>query len=362
MRSRKAFTEAQFHWIFILIVGTIILSFFISVVMKQKDVSESKVAIAVVQDLETITTGAGISTGTAQYLDKPDFDLYFSCPYCLCEYELKGNSRQLGKKVLFGTKVITGKKIVSWTKDWEAPFRITNFLFMTSPYTKYYIIYNQNNQSSVNLMKYINRTLPTKVNKEIMELTTTYPLTFPNLNFPEVRVVYLNVYINPPFRTIDGNRFSQLDIADEYITAVNVKSEYPFEYGEVSFYVKDGNNWVLDKGLGGQGLPNVDFVGDESIYAAMFAHGYDMYVCNMKLAYEHMKRICDIYEERTTKLYSNVCTSTYNDAVGYIQQLKWKSGNLSKNMQLGFNNYISIMDELDRLNHQLVVNGCVPIY
>ena len=69
----------QFSWIFILIAGAIILLFFTSIIYKQKDISEQKLSASVLNQLETILTSSGLSSGTINAIDTPQLELGFLC-------------------------------------------------------------------------------------------------------------------------------------------------------------------------------------------------------------------------------------------------------------------------------------------
>ena len=80
MDMKKGVIEVQFNWIFVLIVGAIILAFFVSIVMKQKDLSSGRLGTKLATDLETITTGAEVSVGTAQLIKVPNSLIEFQSP------------------------------------------------------------------------------------------------------------------------------------------------------------------------------------------------------------------------------------------------------------------------------------------
>jgi len=57
--------EMQFHWIFILIAGAIILAFFFSLVAKQKSLSEEKLSISSFKELAIVLgLGGGMAGST----------------------------------------------------------------------------------------------------------------------------------------------------------------------------------------------------------------------------------------------------------------------------------------------------------
>ena len=79
VKSKKAFIETQFNWIFIIIAGGIILLFFFAVVNKQKDVSDIKIAGTIKSDLRSILTGSKVSTGTASLIDVGRLEMDYDC-------------------------------------------------------------------------------------------------------------------------------------------------------------------------------------------------------------------------------------------------------------------------------------------
>ncbi len=77
--SKKASVEIQFNWIFILIAGGLILIFFFSIVMKQSEVSKSKIAASISVDMGSIFKGAQVGTDTEHLVDMPPVNLEFVC-------------------------------------------------------------------------------------------------------------------------------------------------------------------------------------------------------------------------------------------------------------------------------------------
>ena len=74
-KGKRAAIEVQFNWIFILIIGGIILMFFFGIVKSQKTVSEKKISGTVRRDMRAILTGSGISAGTASLIVLLGFNL-----------------------------------------------------------------------------------------------------------------------------------------------------------------------------------------------------------------------------------------------------------------------------------------------
>jgi hypothetical protein len=369
MRGKKGIAEEQLHWVFILIAGTVILAFFANIVIKQKGISESKVAITVVRDLETVTTGASISKGTAQILDKPDFDLEFDCEFCNCKYTMKGNSKQLGDNIIFAPTRLTGRNIIAWTKDWNAPFRITNFLFLTTPLTRYYLVY----ESGDDVFDFINTTLPSTINK-VDILNSEFTTKIQDHNYPQIKIVYIN--INPLANPDHADHFSSFRIKKNDVSIVHIQttaggSSYDYDEGYITFYkLKDSSGtyiYEMDKGLEDDG-GTLSFIGVESIFAAIFSHNYEIYSCNMAKAFEKMSFILGIYKDRIGMIssYGHGCSGEYDNCNDKLNDLidisDAMSSNILTNISSSFGSYQSIYSELDISNRQLQIRSCPSVY
>ena len=80
MKSRKSQISIQFHWIFILIAGALILTFFVSIIMKQKSVSEQKIATTLITDLDEIISGAAAGDIESIHIVKiPETEIEYIC-------------------------------------------------------------------------------------------------------------------------------------------------------------------------------------------------------------------------------------------------------------------------------------------
>ena len=159
MKKRGAI-EVQFNWVFVLIVGAMILLFFTTAIMRQKDISEAKIAATILTDLETITTGAKVSRSTFQIINVPDTKIKFSCDDCLCKFSIGDNSKPFRDKVIFAPEYIKGRQVLAWTQEFSMPFRVSNLLYLTSPQLRYII---RASGSSNLLADLIDETLPDEI-------------------------------------------------------------------------------------------------------------------------------------------------------------------------------------------------------
>ena len=139
--KKRGVIELQFNWIFILIAGAIIFVFFISIVNKQREFSEIKSSGTIITNLESILTGAQISTNTVNIVDMPKVDIGFECN----RFFIGPVPKQTKGNVIFSPNLLKGSQIITWALDWNIPYRVTNFLYITDPELRYIIVNNSQN-------------------------------------------------------------------------------------------------------------------------------------------------------------------------------------------------------------------------
>ena len=116
--------ELQFHWIFILIAGALILAFFFSIAQKQKVISEQRLEFSISSELEGVVAAAIGGKGSARIIQNPGVS--FSCKEgCACT--LKNRD---AKELIFGL-TSGGDTLSLWSKEVLMPYRVANLLFLT---------------------------------------------------------------------------------------------------------------------------------------------------------------------------------------------------------------------------------------
>lgn len=286
MRGRKAQAEAQLNWIFILIVGAVIMAFFTFIVMKQRTASEAKFSGKVSQQLNTILVGAKVSSGTVQEIPTPDLSIRFTCN----DYYIGPASQRLGNRVVFAPEYLEGNKLITWTLDWNVPFKITSFLYMTSPFVRYVIVGEGQKADDLYLA------LPSKLNKAqvspsdyaalrdegdwkvrfifVDQDTDAIPASFADVEVSGLRVMTVDRSVQFLERSAaDPNMFTDMDV--------------PFSYTE-----------------------------KEVLYAAIFSDRHDEFNCLMKRAYARLNTVAKVYYEKLNAMapiqYSTNCEGYYN--------------------------------------------------
>ncbi len=347
---RKAQVESQLNWVFILIVGIIILIFFTTLVFKMRATSDTKLQIDVLNDLDSIVTGAKISTGTSHTIQVPTDSITFECDYTgYSEFSLTGTGVHVDTSYipLFTLGELKGKELITKAVDWAVPFRVTNFLLMTTKLQSFVFIIPVDGSGELipgfmddfALQREFEETLP----------FDTMKISFAYLNMQDHRL-YKDRNLSAEYRNIvdDKVRFILLlnadistlavmepsfinpkaillnpDMSDNAVSLVTVyalqkgRKEDFDGVGKVYYYRKVGGTFDFSKPSANTAYPDpVYYLGKASLLGAIFSRDATYYSCNMLKAYNHLETIADVYQKRSAELslQRTECVAYLSDA------------------------------------------------
>ncbi len=361
--EKKGDISIQFNWIFVLIVGAIILLFFGNIIRTQQKLSSSKISATVLNDIDAISSGAEVSRGTVQVINIPDLDLGFSCSEtCACTYYLGDTRVEFGDKIIFAPELIQGRQITAWTYDWSMPYRVSNMLYMTSPGMRYILL------DDGLLMKELNLSLPPKImiiedNEEIIFNKELIPKSqfqsIKGTNNYKVKVIGTESSFVP----VDDVPLALQKMGDKDVSALKIKGNA--EKGELIFFSKKGNNWVAGD--------TTYYIGESMLYAAIFAEDGEMYRCGVEKLFEKMVYVTSVYTNRTMFLNNHYtasrCPLQYQDALRLLKDqnsgIRPVVEDVLRNGISGarFNSLYTRAHNLDDLNKVLpIVDDCQELY
>ena len=210
MRYKKAVIEVQFNWLFVLIIGAVILIMFSGIIIRQKNISETSKNVMMLNNLDAIFSGSEASKGTVNIVRIPETRIEFRCN----RYSIGELSKQLGVMNVFPPSILEGDRLISMTLDFSMPYRITNLVYITSP--KYRYIFIGGNDAR---------------EMEIMMPNETFSGIFSTLGEvrydgeKKARLVFFDDFLS------DGNSLSfnledYARLSDNDVTALNVKAMF----------------------------------------------------------------------------------------------------------------------------------------
>lgn len=338
MDNKKGF-EIQFNWIFVLIVGAIIIIFFTTIIVRQKGISETSNKAAVLKGMESIIAGSSVSISTTGIIDTPDSEVGIGCN----NVAVGTVSKQYQNLILFAPSLIKGTKLIWQTLPFNVPFRTTNILYMTSPKVRYWLIGDDSDM----LFNEINDSLPKELDKKKLKLGMLLSIT--NSNNYKVKLVFVNTPLQP--NTVPD---SLKGMPDADVTAVKISGDE--KKGTIEFYEKTGNSWT-NKGTS-------SYFGTNHVLGAVYAGQFETYDCNTQHIFSRTSIVAKIYLERTNML-KNVpslklsCVNSYAMAISSLGIISLASPNAVSNYVAALNsNYQQLKNE----NKKLEENSCPLIY
>jgi len=320
--KKRGVIELHFNWIFVLIAGAIIFAFFITIVNKQREFSEIKSSGTIITNLDSILTGAQVSTNTVNLISMPKVDIGFDCN----RYFIGPVPKQTKGNVIFAPDLLKGREIITWALDWALPYSVTNFLYITDPQVRYIIVNN-----SKDLGQEIFDELPKEMNKELIHKNQLNYLKDKN-NY-KVKFIFLeNITTNDGLSTFN-NMF------DKDVTAIGFPelkdSDIITNTGKIIFYQKNNNEW---KEQISEGMTETFYLKKESLFGAIFTADSEMYNCVMKKAFKKLNLVSRIYSNRSSELgdyYNKLnnfgCASAHSNAANQINKIITDSSKLSEN-------------------------------
>ena len=180
--KKRGAIEVQFNWVFVLIVGALILIFFINISNAQRKNADQTLAFDLLSKVDLIMSGALAIPKTGQIFDMPNIDFNLECG----RISTSGVSRQFPDRIVFGPDLIKGKRLVIWSQDWTVPYKVSNFLYMTTSGVRYIIVSaNPTDTDAVNFRN----ALPDNITKEISTLS---PAILTDKNNYKIKLIFLD--------------------------------------------------------------------------------------------------------------------------------------------------------------------------
>lgn len=346
--KKRGVIELQFNWIFVLIAGAIIFAFFITIVNKQRELSEIKSSGTIVTNLESILTGAQVSTRTVNLVGMPKIDIGFECN----RYFIGPVPKQTKGNVIFAPGLLKGKEIITWALDWALPYSVANFLYITDPQLRYIIVNN-----SENLGQKLFDELPKEMNKEIIDKNQLNDLEDKN-NY-KVKFIFLG-----DIATNNGlSKFNNMP--NEDVTAISLPDLESLDIipntGTIKFFQKNSIEWK-------QISQPTYYLKEESLFGAIFAEDLEMYNCVMKKAFKKLNLVSNIYFQRSSDLMNyyginNPC---------YVQHNTDKLKDMIEDSATQSENFPTSKGDIERIqtisttikeqNHNAQLFSCALIY
>ncbi|MEA3430695.1 MAG: hypothetical protein U9R08_05460 [Nanoarchaeota archaeon] len=342
----KGQVSIQFNWIFVLIAGAVILLFFAGIVIKQKGVSETKFCGTVLNSLDATFSIVSESSGTEKTTDMPKQVIELDCREYRCLGTENIPAKSTGNLPLFGPGELEGMTAIISSKEWDVPFRIVNFLYVTTQEVRYYIVYRDS--SSETFANYVYDKMPDNVTKELVSFDQI--LSISNKNDNKVRFIFVDV-------TGQANLPNFFDLySDEDVTVLEIDSSIR----SLKFYDRIGQDFIL------AGISY--YINDVDMLGAIFSDNLNNFECALRKAYQRLNYITTINLYRIDEISNIVdqtssCPFIYAGVYDELEELKSASLDCidTVNDVCAMDIYSSIID-LRTYNNDLIKESCPLLY
>lgn len=315
-KSKKGFAIA-FNWIFVVIVGAIILIFFVRFAFQHKATSEQLTTRQIVTTIDdslnafsnSLKSNKDISFGLTT-------EIRFGCEdISSLDYSKKSN------KIIFSPKILKGKKIQAWTQLWEFPFAVDNFFYLANEKTRFYLIYDSTSFNFVKNLKIPERFSVLKTSSLNLNNVKRETSTLENVNF---------IFFTNP---------KNIDEIFEKIPQANI-IEINQDKNKITFY------------------PNKEklfYLGEEMMYGAIFSPSHESYKCLLEKSLTKLSMMSDLYSEKAYLLF----LKNKNPSCQYMQL---------KNILKAFSNsaeketLYEYAEKINQQNKNLNENDCPTIF
>lgn len=304
MKQKKAVIEIQFNWIFVLIVGALIVAFFVFVVQKQRTVAKSSLEADIRTKLQAIISIAEQSDSTVYQLTVPETNMKFDC-----EGFSIGNLDVIPLRGNFAPSPLKSSrnKLYIASEDFSMPYKTTNLVYITTPDVRY-VFYDSDDADNADSKEYAkklffdpkNPSMPSNITKEFSKCDN-----LKDKNNYKVRFIFVK---ESPEDSCGAN------IKKGEVTAISIEPALGgiSGYGKIKFYERKEDGFV-EKG-------SSYYLGTSSIIAAIFSDSKETYECGLNDALERLKVINEIYLGKAKYLQETMqntdCGNYYSNIEG----------------------------------------------
>ncbi len=281
--QRRGNIEVQFNWIFVLIIGALILAFFGTLIYQQKASSESKVTHEILSKLDTKLSGVASSKNTFERIEMPDVEIKFIYP----DYFLGTQRQNLKERMIFAPSSLRGDFLAAQTRPWNLGFDVATFIYLTNPTVKYYIVAAADDERFAQTIdSRIERKRSSDDDEELVRMEILSGRA-ESKGYRKVRMIFIG---SDP-TAADISALSNMPNSD--VTALKVIGD--LESGSLAFYKKSGSSFVADG-------PERFYVGEALLLGAIFVDGERAYSHLFDKAMKRLYIVSKIYENRTQLL------------------------------------------------------------
>ena len=358
-RSRRAAIQVSLHWIFVMIIGAIILTFFITIVAKQKQSSETNQLIELRNSVRAYISGAENVDRFAAKLPSSGNIVAYGCDkingVCGCEFRFGKDGRvslSTGRSAVFSSSnpSIGEDDFMVSTLTWSMPYPVTNFVYFAHPRERFLFAYDKTDplisESVENIIKH---EIPKIITPEIIDISSSININ--DLGHERIKIIL--------FGDLPGKRLPEVPIFARNTNTRILHIPSPFsESDRISFY--SFNDYTKKFELEKESF----YVGLPSLIGAVFVDSYEDYDCAMQNSFLSLKPVNEVHLERIRLLRdSGVCSAYYSGAhQAPFEGINRITENAMEWDKISFTELLSAINDMKVANKNIMNSACPLLY
>ncbi|MBC8494981.1 hypothetical protein H8D36_02405 [archaeon] len=289
---KKAQISIQLNWIFVFIVGAVILLFFVMIVQSQTKDANFELAGALINNLDTVIKSSEQSSGSLKLIQMPDITIEFVCEPDISFYDIgNGVKKDTPYDIIFSQSKLRGHELISWTRSWDLPFRIGFFQYLTTKRTLFIVVKDLGGSAEE-----LYDELPSNITKMLVDQDAELE----ELNYDSYKII-----------EFVGNEHDGINVhmRANKVHKITINTTDIDSYGEITFD-DDKTHKFLKK---------------ESLFGAIFSEDAAFYECTMNKSFQRLNTLMTLNQNRIENLSSSVtdisCRTFYSWALDEIQTI-----------------------------------------
>ena len=354
----------QLNWILVLIAGAAIMLFFAGIINFAMKASEAKSNVEILNAMGSIAS----SIRAGEKLDKPitglpKSEIRYECSRdegqpCTCDLKIGSGGAGFNidpTLIFFAPSRMATPTLLVKSMDWDAPFRVANFLYFTSTTIRYVFVYDGSYEDFRDL---IVGNVHSGLKKEEYEITELDK--FKDKNDDQVKFVFIGVRPDD----IVASELEGMD--DEDASAIMVSGNE--NKGSISYYQKKEDKWeaVNEVSYSYLGLPQLlgaIFIDESKLFDT------ENYLCMQEKSFEALYSVANAYRARAEIIRGEYdsqpsCSGIYDGAIAKLSSLAGSvenppSEDLTESFMAAL---LALAEDVQTSNKNALTSSCALLY
>jgi len=292
----KRGVEIQFNWIFIAIIGGIILIISLTIVPRIKNEARQRLISDVQAHLDNMLNSINFDTQSENEFPLVDEDVVFTCN----SYKI-GDGQELPTHYhsIFSPQVIK-TRMYGYSLPFEFPFKTTYLSYITSPEVTYYIKESDKGQILFDMIPQVTKKLITSYSIQQYGGYKVRFITFGTLpsSFPKAP------------KKLEGNI--------TFVVVEDTDDRFPNTFGRVRYYDLVGTQF---KEVG-----DAYFLDSATFLGSIYSDSNELYKCNLNKALERWSFVLQIKLDKVKELktHPDLKHCPYEDSIDLLDDTIFK--------------------------------------